>query len=489
LTSPSLPERAALAVLLGGALLLAGCGGAEEPGPPSIEESERRLGAEQHPLLLAEFGGAYSGEESRYMAGVGEKLAGHAGLGGECTFTLVNSDVVNAFAVPGCYIYITRGLMGIVNSEAEMASVLAHELGHIVGDHSERQQKRSILRGLGVLAVGLLTGSERLAQVAGKAAEYFTLRYSRKQEYQSDDLGLRYLSAAGYDPHAASDMLASLARHERFLTTTAGRDEAQSIPEWARTHPLTENRIGRASAAASALGVGPDEMPEQEREYLTELDGLLYGDDPQQGFVMGRRFAHPVMRIGFEAPQGFTLTNSTRAILIGGPDGMRGEFAGGAIPSGGLEAYVSAVLQQLLGEAQPQLGRPERGVVNGVPALFVQAVVETQRGTVELSVAAYSADGRNAYHFVMIAPPSEQGAAASSALFHSFRILTETEARSLKPRQIRVIRVRQEDRLETLAEAMVSDHPREHFLMLNARTADQPLKPGELVKLVRLAGQ
>jgi predicted Zn-dependent protease len=484
-----LAERAGLTLLLVGAAFLAGCGGGEDEGPPNIEENERQLGAEQHPLLLAEFGGAYGGGEARYMAAVGEKLAGHAGLGGQCTFTLVNSDVVNAFAVPGCYIYITRGLMGIVNSEAEMASVLAHELGHIVGDHSERQQKRSILRSLGVIAVGLLTGSERLAQVAGQAAQYFTLRYSRKQEYQSDDLGLRYLSAAGYDPHAASDMLASLARHERFLTTTAGRDEAQSIPEWARTHPLTENRIERAGAAASAMGVGPDALPEKEREYLTELDGLLYGDDPQQGFVMGRRFAHPVMRIGFEAPQGFTLTNSPRAILIGGPDGMRGEFAGGAVPSGGLEAYVSAVLQQLLGDAQPQLGQPERGVVNGVPALFVPAVVQTQRGMVEISVAAYSTNGRNAYHFVMIAPPSEQGVAATSALFRSFRILTEAEARSLKPREIRVVRVRPEDRLETLAGAMVSDHPRDHFLMLNGRTADQPLKPGELVKLVRLAGQ
>jgi predicted Zn-dependent protease len=485
-----LAERAALALLLGGTLVLAGCGGADEPGPPNIEENERRLGAEQHPLLLAEFGGAYGGEESRYMAAIGEKLAGHAGLAGECTFTLVNSDVVNAFAVPGCYIYITRGLMGIVNSEAEMASVLAHELGHIVGDHSERQQKRSILRGLGVLAVGLLTGSERLTQMAGKAAEYFTLRYSRKQEYQSDDLGLRYLAAAGYDPHAASDMLASLARHERFLTATQGRDEAQSIPEWARTHPLTENRIERASAAASATGVGPDAMPEKEREYLMELDGLLYGDDPEQGFVIGRRFAHPVMRIAFEAPEGFTLTNSPRAILISGPNGVRGEFGGGAVPAEGLEAYVSGMLEQLLGNAQPQLGRPELGVVNGVPALFVPAVVETQRGTVEISIAAYSADGRRAYHFVMIAPPSEQqGSAASSALFRSFRILAEAEARSLRPRQIRVVRVRPEDRMETLAAAMASDHPKEHFLMLNGRTADQPLKPGELVKLVRLAGQ
>src|SRR5690349_16089921 len=169
--------RLALAGMLA---LLAGCDvpGTADKGPV-ISDTDRQYGAEAHPQLLAEFGGAYEAEESRYVAQLGEKMATAADLGGQCKFTLVNSDVVNAFAVPGCYIYITRGLMGIVNSEAELAAVLGHEVGHIAGRHSQRQQRRSLWRSLGVIAVGVLTGSERLTQIAGAASGLFTLRYSR----------------------------------------------------------------------------------------------------------------------------------------------------------------------------------------------------------------------------------------------------------------------------------------------------------------------
>ena len=221
--------RVSLVLAASLALLAGACGGGGVDGAVVTEE-EQRLGAEQHPRLLAEFGGPYEAAEARYVAGLGEKLAGAAGLGGQCTFTLVNSDVVNAFAVPGCFIYVTRGLMAIVNSEDELASVLAHEVGHIVGNHSERQQKRSVLRGLGVFAVGVLTQSDRLARIAGQAAGYFTLRYSRGQEYEADDRGLAYLQAAGYDPHAAADMLDALTRQEQFLNRTRGRDEHAAFP-------------------------------------------------------------------------------------------------------------------------------------------------------------------------------------------------------------------------------------------------------------------
>ena len=305
--------RSPILLAAGLAWLLASCGSADEA---SVTSADRELGAEQHPKLLAEFGGSYEAEEAAYVAQLGAKVAEAAGLEDQCTFTLVNSDVVNAFAVPGCYIYVTRGLIGIVNSEAELSSVLAHEVGHIVAKHSRRQQRRSLWRGIGVFAIQLITGSERLTRIAGEAATYFTLRYSRSQEYEADDLGLRFLRDAGYDPFAAADMLDALGRQERFLGRTRGRDEARSIPEWARTHPLTENRISRARDAAVATGLADDALPEKETVFLREIDGLLYGDDPRQGFVIGRRFAHPVMRIGFEAPAGFTLTNSPQAILI-----------------------------------------------------------------------------------------------------------------------------------------------------------------------------
>jgi len=462
------------------ALLLAGCGSGDDP---AIRSDEREVGADQHPQLLAAFGGAYEAPEAAYVRRIGEKVAAAADLEGQCTFTLVNSDVVNAFAVPGCYIYVTRGMMAIVNSEGELAAVLGHELGHIVGAHSRRQQRRSIWRSLGVLAVGLVTGSERLTRLAAGAAEFFTLRYSRSQEYEADDLGVRYLAASGYDPHAAADMLDALGRNEQFVARTRGRDEARGMPEWARTHPLAGNRVERATKAASETGNAPDSLPENEAAYLAEVDGLLYGDDPQQGFVLGRRFAHPVMRIGFEAPAGFTLTNSPQALQIEGPDGTRGEFGAGKMPAGGLEAYASALLAQLLGDVQAKIGGGERRVVNGVEALVVPASVQTERGTAEIKVAVY-AGGGTAYHLIAAAQPSASSRAAVEALIGSFRRLSEAEAAGLRPRTVRTVAVAPGETAAAIARRMASDHPLDHFLMLNARPADAPLRPGDRVKIV-----
>jgi predicted Zn-dependent protease len=461
-------------------LALASCGGGG--GDSGVSEPERRVGAEQHPRLLAEFGGAYREQEAAYLERLGGTVASAAGLEGQCTFTLINSDVVNAFAVPGCYIYVTRGLMAIVGSEAELASVLAHEVGHIVGEHGERQQKRSVWRSLGVLAVGMITGSERLSRLAGEAAAFFTMRYSRKQEYEADDLGLSYLKAAGYDPYAAADMLGALARHERYLGAVRGVDEAQGIPEWARTHPLTENRIERARGMAAKTGVEDGALPEREAEYLREVDGLLWGDDPEQGFVMGRRFAHPVMRIGFEAPEGFTLTNSPQAITIEGPDGMRGEFAGGEMPADGLQAYAEALLSRLLGDAPARMGAPVETRVNGVPALFVPVAVQSRDGPISLSIAVYGGGGSSAYHF-LLASPGMDPPPAIETLFRSFRLLDPAEAASLRPRRIRVVRAGRGETLGTLAARMAGEHKLEQLLMLNGRERGSPLRPGELVKI------
>lgn len=470
----------------GASLLAAGCSGETDPADyrPQIQEQERQIGAEQHPQLLAEFGGSYDAPEAAYVARIGERLAAEAGLAGQCKFTLVNSDVVNAFAVPGCFIYLTRGLMAVVNSEGELAAVLAHEVGHIVADHSERQQKRSLWRGLGVMAVGLLTGSETLTRIAGGAAEFFTLRYSRKQEFESDDLGIHYMEQAGYDPYAAADMLGALGRQEQYLSATRGRDEARSIPEWARTHPLTGNRVERARDTAAATGVEPDALPENEAAYLREVDGLLYGDDPAQGFVQGSRFAHPVMRIGFEAPEGFTLTNSPQAIMIDGPDGLRGEFGGGPMPEGGLEAYASTLIKTLLQKAEAQVGSAQATQVNGVPALFVPIMVRTPEGEVQLSLAAYAGQDGQAYHFMMVSSPGKGASPAIGQLFRSFRLLSDEQVQALQPRRIRVVTAGPGDNLQSIAGRMASDHPLEHFLMLNGRGADQPLKSGEKVKIV-----
>lgn len=474
------PTLAALLAPLAG-LALASCADGR------VSEAERRLGAEQHPQLLAEFGGDYPGGQTRYLAALGERLAAAADLEGTCTFTLVNSDVVNAFAVPGCYIYVTRGLLTIVNSEAELASVLAHEIGHIAADHSERQQKRSIWRSLGVMAIGLITGSDRLNRLASEAATFFTLRYSRSSEYEADDLGLSYLMEVGYDPYAAADMLGALDRYNDYRQGGTGQDDARSIPEWNLTHPLTKNRIERARDTAAELARRPDRLPEKREAYLRQIDGMLFGDDPEQGFVLGRRFAHPVMRISFVAPEGFTLTNSPQAILIEGPNGARGEFAGGPLPPGGLAAYADAMLGEILAGAQARIAGAERPVINGVPALVVAAEVATGDGPVSLALAAFSGDGVAAYHFLIVSQPGQGLPRDLDSLFGSFTFLSPQQVAQLRPRVLTVRTANGGETVRSLAGAMAAERPMDLFLMLNGMRENERLRPGQQVKLVEWA--
>lgn len=461
------------------------------PGNPQITANEQAQAARQHPELLAQFGGSYTGPEAAYLSRIGERIAVAAGVPGGCTFTLVNTDVVNAFAVPGCYIYVTRGMFGIVNSEAELASVLAHEVGHVVADHSERRQNRSLLTGLGSLAVGVLTGSGELAQTAGQIGQIHTLGYSRAQEFESDDLGVRYLVKAGYSPYAAADMLESLQDHDRLQALVRNRDEAEAVPSWARTHPLTAERVARAARQAAATGVAVGALPEHEAPFMAEVDGLLYGDDPSQGFIEGRRFAHPQLRIAFDAPAGFQLSNSAQAVLIEGPSGVKGQFSAGALGNGGLDAYAANVLERVLGQpaGAAQIGAVQRTRINGVEAAILPARVQTQQGAVDVFVAAYLAAGGQAYHFVTLAPQAAQAGPALEALFRSFRPLTPAEASALRPRRIEVVTVRAGDTINSLASRMAfSDYRLERFLMLNDRRPDQPLRAGERVKLVVYGG-
>ncbi|MEG3086728.1 M48 family metalloprotease [Sphingomonas sp. PB4P5] len=478
-------RRAAL-LALPLALLVAGCGGGSPGEVPTISEEDRAHGAEAHAQLLAGFGGPYAGPQAAYVRGVGERIAAAAGVEGQCTFTLVNSDVVNAFAVPGCYIYVTRGLVAIVSSEAELASVLGHELGHILGQHAQRQERRTIWRTLGVIAVSV-TGSERLTRLASQAGQYLGLRYSRKQEYEADDLGVAYLERAGYDVFAAADMLTALERQDKFMTATRRRDDARSVPEWALSHPLTGHRIERAYHAAEATGIADDALPENAPAYLAAVDGLLYGDDPEQGFVIGRRFAHPIMRISFEAPAGFSLANKPQAIRLTGPNGVAGEFGGGAMPRGDLQAYAQALVAHVVGNASAEPISATATTINGVPAVVTQLRMAVQDGSVPLSIAVYDGGGGQAYHFIVVSPPADMDAAAVAALIRSFRRLSPPEAAALRPRYIRTVTAAPGDTAATLVARVVDPAPRALFELLNGRAPDKPVMPGETVKIVSYA--
>ena len=452
----------------------------------SMSASDKRLGAQEHPKILAEFGGAYNGPGVALVNRVGKTIAVQSGIassGSECTVTLLNSTIVNAFAIPGCYVYVTRGLLSIMNDEAELASVLGHEIGHVAARHSQKRQQRSTIAGIGSILAGIFLGGQ-VAQLANLLGQANVMSFSRAQEYQADDLGIRYMAAAGYDPYASADMLKSLEDQSSLEARMRGQTEAAQIPAWARSHPLTTDRVTRATAQARATGLAPGQRPRNAQAYFAAVDGMLYGDDPSQGYAEDSVFSHPTLKLRFQAPQGFYLNNASDAVTMDGPNGLRAQFSGGRIGNGSLDDYVTQVARALVGNAQGvQAGQIQRTTINGMEAAILPLRARTQSGTVDAQIAAYRWDGNTAYHFITIAPAGQSN--VYDSLIRSFRRLSDSEAAALRPRILDVVTVKAGDTVQSLANRMAfSNYKLERFLVINDREANQPLRPGEEVKIV-----
>ena len=458
-------------------------------GQAGAQSSRGQQDRDQQAKVLASAGGAYDGPQAAYVSRVGEQMAAAAGLGGQCTFSLVNSEVVNAFTTPpGCYVYVTRGLLSIMNSEAELAAVLGHELGHVKAKHAAKQGTRQALGGLAAALAGAVLKSDTIGQLAGQAVQLGVLSYSRTQEYEADSLALRYLPIAGYDVGGMARVLGGLQRDDQLSTQARGVvGGGQAMPVWARTHPLTTDRIRRASAQAAAV------PPQQtaivnETQYLSAIDGLLYGDDPAQGMVQNGVFVHPGLRIAFDAPRGFQLSNSPDAVRISGPSNARAAFSGGRTAGLRLDEYADRVMRAAVGQTPTAVGRPQRTTINGLDAVILPAQATTQNGLVDLEVTAYAVGADNAYQFLTIQPAGQ--ARVFGPIVGSFRRISDREAAAISPRRIDVVTVRGGDTVASLGAKMVVESlPVERFAALNALAAGEAPRPGRRVKLITNASR
>jgi predicted Zn-dependent protease len=458
--------------------------------PLSISAKDKQTGAKAHPEILKEFGGTFDAPQAAYVTRIGRKVAVQSGLSNaesDFTITLLNSPVNNAFAVPGGYVYVTRQLLGLMNSEAELASVLGHEVAHVAARHGQKRQSRATIGGLGTVAAtilgGVLLGNDgaRLGQqLGGSIANQWVLGYSRAQEYQADDLGISYIAKSGYDPLASSTMLASLAAQTSLDARRAGKSD-KALPEWASTHPDPASRVTRAAQKAAATGSKSKTLNSD--AFIQQLDGMLYDDDPKQGVVDGTSFKHPELRLAFDAPAGFTLANQPTAVIIAGSNG-RAQFGSGPY-SGDLDAYVGKVFQAVGGNNTTlNYGRVERATINGLRAAYASADAASQSGQqVTVTVYAYEFAPDSAYHVLAITP-LRQGSTFST-LFNSVRRLSAQEAAAIRPRVIDVVTVRSGDTPAKLAERMAyADYKLERFLVLNGMKAGDTLRPGQKVKLI-----
>ena len=448
--------------------------------PRDVAEAQK-----ENAQIVEELGGAETGPRAAYVESVGRRVGAFSGVanaGQALHFTTLNSAVENAFSVPGGYVYITRQLMGIMGDESQLAFALGHEVGHVAANHAHIREQYAERNPLGMFGhiVGAIFGPGAVTNILLQA-KLDQLSFSREQEYEADTLGLRYMIAAGYDPAGAAQLLAALSRETALQARVQGRTNRQT-PEWASTHPLSENRMQRALEEARATGKLGTGVHDRDT-YLNEIEGLYVDDDPAQGVIDGPTFTHPDLRIQFSVPTGYLMSNGAYAVTISGSAG-KAQFSGGRY-SGTLDNYIIEVLRLLTrGQVQLAIPRPQRTAINGMQAEYTTTRLNTDSGVIDLSVVAYQWDPQHVYHFVMLTPGG-YGIGPFAPMVNSLRKITPQEAAAIRPRVIHVVTVAQGDTIQSLASRMAyRDFKVERFTALNGISANSQLAPGQKVKLV-----
>ena len=485
---------AAFGVLAGG-----GCATGTSPATgrtfstPISEQEEAQLGREEHPKILEEFGGEYKEkpELTAYVSSVGQFIASTSERKDvKYTFTVLNTPDVNAFAVPGGYIYTTRGLLALANNEAELASVLGHETGHITARHTaERagQAQQTQLGVLGATLLGAILGGQTGAELAGgAAAQYGQVRlagYSQEQEFEADSLGVRYMKRATYDPQASATFLGALRSETQLEAKIAGKDpNVVDDTNMLASHPRTVDRVERAIQEAG--GAQPGGMLERDI-YLQKIDGIMFGDDPAQGVIKGRTFVHPTLRFAFEVPSGYKLVNLPDVVAIKGPKGTLGNLTlASPQPSGSL----TAALQDYDPKGNIVLENIQAVTINGMEAATGAAQVDTKSGSANYRAVLIRHPSGKVYEFVFLslADLGSRYDADFGATANSFRQINASEAAQYnKPQRIRIVTVKSGDTVQSLSKRMVvADEKEGWFRVLNGLTDSQQLQPGQKVKLV-----
>jgi predicted Zn-dependent protease len=431
----------------------------------------------EHQRILASYGGSY--DDPKLIALIDKIVDRLVSVSDrpELSYkvTILNSGAVNAFALPTGQLYVTRGLIALASDTSELSSVLAHEMAHVLARHAairEDEARQAALRTRVVTEVG---DDPDLTALALAKSKLSMASFSRAQEFEADGIGVGIAARAHFDPFGASRFLNAM---ERNAAMKAGRTPLDPrAQDFLSSHPATPERVQNAQASArqySSPGVG-----ERDREsYLAAIDNIVYGEDPSEGFVRGRRFLHPKLGFTFQTPEGYTLENTAQAVIgvrDGGNEAVRFDVVrvpaeqslGDYLNSGWMENVDRASTEDL--------------TVNGFPA--ATATASSDQWQFKVYALRFGSD---VYRFIFATrQKSAESDRHARDTINSFRRLTLSEIQAARPLRIRIVAVKAADTQETLAARMSGvDRPLERFRILNGLDARTTLKTGERVKIV-----
>ncbi|KAA2235897.1 M48 family metalloprotease [Salinarimonas soli] len=446
----------------------------EAPRVTGVERAAER----EHARLVQAFGGEYRAPAMQaLLAETVARLVPATERPSETyRVTVLDSPVVNAFALPSGRLYVTRGLLALANDTAEIAGVLAHEIAHVTLRHaaarSEREQRSALI---GRVMAELANNPAASAAVLSEA-RYDIARFSRVQEIEADQIGVRTLVASGYDPYGAVRFLESLGRAGDLRVSAAGERKAAGADMLA-THPSTPERIQAATLAArraAAPGIGAGDRS----RYLAAVEGITYGDNPVDGLVRGRRFIHARLGVTFEAPEGVALENTAQAVVGASADGTRRLLFDAVQPEPGqsLEALLTSTWSDPV-----ETGTLRSATINGLPA----AVATSKGRDWSFRLAAIRVGNTTFRLIIAFRTLNPEADRAFEGALASVRALSPEEAAAVRPLKLRLVTAAEGDTAEALAARMADDDRAvDRFLVLNGLTRAGALTPGERYKIV-----
>ncbi len=429
----------------------------------------------QHPHILATYGGEYSDPRLERMIAkvVGRLIAVSKNPNQTYRITILNSPNVNAFALPGGYLYVTRGLLSLVNDSAELAAVIAHEMGHITANHSVQRQQKEAEEVLATKVVTDVLSESQTAKAALIRGKLRLAQFSRNQELEADGIGIKMSGQAGYDPFAAGRFLQSMATYYD-LSSVNGTTDASL--DFLASHPNTPQRIDLAQRHARQFGT--QGIGKRDRDsFLAGIDCLLFGNTPDEGYVRGTTFLHPTLSISFSVPQGFVIDNTEDAVVATGPGNIAIRFDGVTIDNRlSLPDYIRSGWVVGLDSTTVRTK-----MINGNEAALAHASTEGwQFDIVVIRV------GVHVYRLLTASSTTNTDLDnIVSSVSSSFKVMTTAEKAALKPLRIRVITVQPGQNIESLAASMVGmDRKLDLFRVLNGFGLGATVSVSDKVKIV-----
>lgn len=444
------------------------------------EAQEIAIANESEPQIKAEMGIYNDPALQQYVSEIGwrmAKISERAHL--PWRFTVVDVPAVNAFAVPGGAIYITRGIMPFLDNEAQLAGVIGHEIGHVTARHSAQQYTRQVSGTVGLAALGIFVPAARpFGELSAQALGVLFLRYGRDDELQADQLGARYESSLAWDPAAVPGFLSTLGR----LDEAAG--ERRGVPNWLATHPEPLSRVSEIQPLVQELKAGGGPFNTNREPFEQRIDGIVYGDNPDQGIARGSAFLHPVLRFRLEFPEGWEIANSPAQVVAKAPGAdifmilqLVQKPQGGNVQEIATNSMSGAGFRQVQGE---------RSTINGLEAFVgvYQGQLE-ELGAVTVR-AAHIAHDKQVYVVAGLVQQNafQQADGKFLASIRSFRPMSAAEAEQVRPNRVDFYVVRPGDTWASIAERSGGVIKPATLAVMNNSDPGSGPKPGTRIKIV-----